>query len=265
MEKSSFPQKIDQDVINYLKEIIYGQNEKFLNLEKRLDSITSQLGQLRDDLLNQKKEEDPFDFKRSKDDFSWKAEKTDPFLFSEKVSESSLSTNVPQDFEKVEEFDFKPQEKPMELNSEKILEEFTSYHKKKSQVESSALKSYLTKLEKVIVESWGKAKLIFEEKQFLQFLDLGLTVLHGIIEYTYVTHFRKIPENTLDYYSKAKTISGVGIFKDLNLLDKMESVFSDKQSGNKPILAKTVIRGWYERLDKIFADWNFRVQNSPIY
>ena len=75
-------------------------------------------------------------------------------------------------------------------------------------------------------------------------------------------HFRKIPENSLDYYAKAKNIASAGVFKDLNLLDKMESVFTDTQAGNKPVLAKTVIRGWFERLSKIFDDWIVRSQSD---
>lgn len=258
MEKSSFPLKLDQDVVNYLKEIIYNQNEKFLSLEKRLDTMASQLNELRTDLLT-KFREDKQITKEQKD--IWKEPESEETSFSEQYSSSFSTSGKPESYE---EYGFQNQQNTRETDSNKILQEFTNYHKKKSQVESSALKSYLAKLERVIIESWGKTKLIFNDKQYLQFLDLGLTVLHGIIEYTYVAHFRKIPENSLDYFSKAKAISSAGILKDLNLLDKMESVFSDKQTGNKPVLAKTVIRGWYERLDRIFIDWNFRVQNAPF-
>lgn len=261
MDNSTISKNTNPEIINFLKEIIYNQNEKFLSLEKRLDNLANQIIALNEELHQ-------YISTQASKSVVPEIKKSDPILQQNYFPEEQLSINIPtapkEALNSDETFIESQKRVVQEFQSENVKEEFASYRKKKSQVETKALKAYLTKLESVIIESWGEAKITFEQQHYLKFLDLGLTVLHGIIEYSYVTHFKAIPPNNVDYYSKAKNIASAGVFKDLNLLDKMESVFSDKKAGIRPVLAKTVIRGWYERLDRIFNDWNFKTQNSLI-
>ncbi|OLS26969.1 MAG: hypothetical protein HeimC3_06280 [Candidatus Heimdallarchaeota archaeon LC_3] len=262
MNDSSFSKEINQNIINYLKEIIYNQNEKFFGLEQRLDKLSKQLDQLKDDIGKEKVRKRQSLAQRIQEDINSIDEPSEE-IFRRKTHSMEKISSEPIDSSLIsKDYQFQTQDEIRNVNSEEMLQEFANYHKKKTLVETKAIRTYLTKLERVINESWEKTLILFRDMQYLQFLDLGLTVLHGIIEYIYVTHFRKIPENTLDYYSKAKNIASAGVFKDLNLLERMETVFSDKQSKDKPVLAKTVILGWFERLDKIFMNWKDRVQSS---
>ena len=262
MDDSSFPKENNQDIINYLKEIIYNQNEKFIGLEQKIDALSNQLFQLKDDFGKDRVEKKQTLAKSIQENIDSIDEPSEGIFRRENLSVVESSSEQINPFSLPKNDQFQTEEEIRNVSSEEMLKEFTSYHKKKTQVENKAIRTYLTKLEGVIGESWEKAQVIFGDMQYLQFLDLGLTVLHGIIEHTYVTHFRKIPESNLDYNSKAKNIASAGVFKDLNLLERMEGVFSDKQLGNKPVLAKTVIRGWFERLDKIFNNWLDRIQSN---
>ena len=262
MDDSSFSKEFNQDIINYLKEIIYNQNEKFLGLEQRLDGLSKQLDLLKGEFAKEKAEKNQSLSQLIQKDIDSISEPSEETFKEKAPYVSQISSQPLNNLSMFRNNQFQTQDEIRNVNSEEMLKEFTDYHKKKTQVETKAIKTYLTKLERVINESWEKASIIFGDMQYLQFLDLGLTVLHGIVEYTYVIHFRKIPESSLDYYSKAKNIASAGVFKDLNLLERMEGVFSDSQTGNKPVLAKTVIRGWFERLDKIFMNWKDRVQSN---
>jgi hypothetical protein len=152
----------------------------------------------------------------------------------------------------------------LEVDTENIIDEFSSYKRKKAQVEAETLRSYLQKIETVITKSWTRTQKEFNNINYSTFVDQGLTVLHGIIEYYFVGYRKEIPDSISDYSERAKNIASINVFKDLNLLNKMEAVYGELKVGKKPTLAATVMRGWFERLERIYEEWLAKIDEITI-
>jgi hypothetical protein len=133
---------------------------------------------------------------------------------------------------------------------------------KKKQVKQEALKSYLEKLERVILKTWPVAERHLKNKETEIFIDKSLTVLHGIIEFIFVAFRSEFPDPKLSYYEKAKNISGLGLFKDVSLLEKIETVYAQLQSEEEVVLANTLLLGWGERISKIFEEFKKRKKEA---
>ncbi|MHA2365051.1 MAG: hypothetical protein ACXAC7_13925 [Candidatus Hodarchaeales archaeon] len=143
-----------------------------------------------------------------------------------------------------------------------LSDDYYKVHRKRKRNRKKALTAYMEKLDKVILTTWPIVDEAWMDKQLEMFVDKGLTVLHGIIEFLYVGFRQEFPDQTLDYYSKAKNISGLGLFKDVSLLDKMEKVYSELERGEKPVLAVPLVRGWHSRLESIFDGFQTRSQEA---
>ena len=148
------------------------------------------------------------------------------------------------------------------FKTDSIVDEFTAYRKEKARMESDTIKNYLTKIGKVTEEKWSETKKVFVKKDYVTFLNLALSVLHGIIEYYYVNIRHEIPDNIGDYITKAQNISSANVFKDVNLLSKMESVYNELENGQKPMLTPVVMNGWYERLNRIIQEWQTKRKSA---
>ena len=248
--------QFNKELIDLLKDLIETQNKKFSAIENKLDEILNHLKTSKSEVVTptQKIPVKPRLKRPSEEKKLHDSILTEIFSQPEPGRPSQTTTSTASS---------PSSQNNVSTNYSSILEDFTGYHRSKSKVETSTFRAYLTKLTKIINESWYRAKVTFKEGQNVQFLDQGLTVLHGIIEYLYVTHFRNIPDREIDYSKKARSISSAGLFKDLNLLNKMEEVFSELKNGKKPVLPKTMVRGWYERLEKIYEDWLNHVQQNP--
>ena len=133
---------------------------------------------------------------------------------------------------------------------------------KKKQVKTETLQDYLEKLERVILKTWPTAKRHLKEKENEKFIDKSLTVLHGIIEFTFIAFRNEIPDQSLSYYDKAKNISGLGLFKDVSLLEKIESAYEAIQNDENPVLANPLLRGWSGRITKIFEEFKGRKKEA---
>lgn len=141
-------------------------------------------------------------------------------------------------------------------------EEFYEYQANKKKVKKQAIRAYLEKIEKAVEQSWSKVEGAYNDGDFPTFVDKGLTVLHGIIEFLFVAYRQEFPGQRLDYYAKAKNISSLGLFKDVSLLEKMESIASQLKSDENPALPRPLVRGWHERLRRVFQDYNSRINEA---
>lgn len=126
---------------------------------------------------------------------------------------------------------------------------------KRKKMHQESLRGYLEKLDSVISRTWPEAERYLQENKPNLFIDKGLTVLHGIIEFTFVALRLEFPDPSLSYYSKAKNLSGSGAYKDVSLLEKMESAFTQIENNEKPLLANPLLRGWHERISKILSEF----------
>ena len=133
---------------------------------------------------------------------------------------------------------------------------------KKKKVKKQTLQAYLEKLEKVIKTSMPTAELNFQNDDFAGFVDKGLTVTHGIIEFLFVAYRQEFPDPSLDYYAKAKNLSGQALFKDVSLLEKLESIYGQIERGEKPVLAKPFLRGIHERILRLNEDFESRLAEA---
>ena len=99
------------------------------------------------------------------------------------------------------------------LKEEKLGDEsYFEAQAKKQKVKKQTLMAYLKKLEKVIKTTLPIAQESLQAEDYLSFVDKGLTVVHGIIEFLFVAYRHEFPDASLDYYSKAKNLSGQGLF-----------------------------------------------------
>lgn len=127
-----------------------------------------------------------------------------------------------------------------------------------------SLRGYMEKLEKVCHKVWLVADHSYDDKDFETFIDKGLTVLHGIVEFLFVGFRIEFPNPELDYNSKAKNLSGLGLFKDTSLLSKMEDASEKLKQGKKEGgFSAPVIRGWHERLTRIYEkDFQEKIEDA---
>ena len=133
---------------------------------------------------------------------------------------------------------------------------------KKQKVKKQTLMAYLQKLEKVIKTTLPIAQESLQAEDYLSFVDKGLTVVHGIIEFLFVAYRHEFPDTSLDYYSKAKNLSGQGLFKDVSLLEKLESIFNQIERDEKPVLARPLLWGFNERILKLNDDFVSKLQEA---
>jgi hypothetical protein len=149
------------------------------------------------------------------------------------------------------------------LKEEMVSDEgYIETQNKKKKVQKQTLQAYMEKLEGVIKSSLPKAQEMLLNEDSQGFIDKGLTVLHGIIEFLFVAYRLEFPDPSLDYYAKAKNISGQGLYKDVSLLEKMESIFAQIEREEKPVLAKPLLRGLAERINKIYEDFEAKLEEA---
>lgn len=126
---------------------------------------------------------------------------------------------------------------------------------KKKKIKKEALKEYLEKVERAIMKTWPVAERHLKRKESTEFIDKSLTVLHGIIEFTFVAFRNEFPDPSLSYIEKARNLSGLGVFKDVSLLEKIENVYSQLENKEEVLLANPLLLGWNERITKIYDDF----------
>lgn len=134
-------------------------------------------------------------------------------------------------------------------------ESYFEIQAKKKKVQKQTLRMYLEKLEKVVKTSLPIAEENLSNGDNQGFVDKGLTVVHGIIEFLFVAYRLEFPDASLDYYAKAKNLSGQGLFKDVSLLEKLESIYNQIERDEKPVLARPLLRGFNERILKLYEDF----------
>ena len=135
---------------------------------------------------------------------------------------------------------------------------------KKKKVQKQTLRAYLEKLESVIKSSMPVAQQNLQNEDYNGFVDKGLTVVHGIIEFFFVAYRQEFPDASLDYYAKAKNLSGQGLFKDVSLLEKLESIFNQIERNEKPVLARPLLRGFNERITKLYEDFESKLLEAYV-
>lgn len=133
---------------------------------------------------------------------------------------------------------------------------------KKKKVQKQTLQAYLEKLEKIIKKSMVSAQENIKNEDYAGFIDKGLTVVHGIIEFLFVGYRHEFPESSVDYYTKAKNLSGQGLFKDVSLLEKLETIFGQIERDEKPVLARPLLRGFNERITKLYEDFDSKLLDA---
>lgn len=138
----------------------------------------------------------------------------------------------------------------------------TDSRTQKKRVQKQALQTYLEKLEKVIKKALPEAQQNLKEEDNQGFVDKGLTVVHGIIEFLFVAYRLEFPDSKLDYYAKAKNLSGQGLFKDVSLLEKLESIFNQIERNEKPLLARPLLNGLNERIIKLNEDFESKIPEA---
>jgi len=156
------------------------------------------------------------------------------------------------------------------VSASKVLEKMSDgdgdYHKvveTRKSTRKKSLRGYMEKLENVCHQVWLVADHSYDDKDFDTFIDKGLTVLHGIIEFLFVGFRNEFPNPQLDYNSKARNLSGLGLFKDNSLLNKMEEATDQLKRGKSAGLATPVIRGWHERLTRIYEkDFKEKIEDA---
>lgn len=168
-------------------------------------------------------------------------------------SKSRPSRRKPQVFSSLKETPLVSAIKVIE-QTEDNSKEYYGIQESKKRTRKRTLRDYMEKLESVCHQIWLVADQAYEDKDFQTFVEKGLTVLHGIIEFLFVGFRNEFPESTMDYKQKAKNISGLGLFKDTSLLDKMEGIYENSRKGKTVKLNAPVVRGWHERLNKIYED-----------
>ncbi len=141
-------------------------------------------------------------------------------------------------------------------------ESYFEIQSKKKKVQKQTLQAYLEKLEKVIKTSLPTAEENLANEDNQGFVDKGLTVVHGIIEFLFVAYRLEFPDPSLDYYAKAKNLSGQGLFKDVSLLEKLEYIYSQIERNEKPVLARPLLRGFNERILKLYEDFLGRLSEA---
>ena len=151
-----------------------------------------------------------------------------------------------------------------QTENENETKDYHGIQESKKRTRKRTLRGYMEKIEDVCHQIWLVADQAYEDRDFQTFVDKGLTVLHGIIEFLFVGFRNEFPESTLDYKQKAKNISGLGLFKDTSLLDKMEGIYENSRKGKTARLNAPVVRGWHERLNKIYED-DFRNKIEEAY
>lgn len=127
--------------------------------------------------------------------------------------------------------------------------------KKKKKVQKETLMSYLERLEKIVRGALPQTETYLNNEEYPNFIDKGLTVVHGIIEFLFVAYRLEFPDSNLDYFAKAKNLSGQGLFKDYSLLEKLESLYNQIERNEKPMLARPLMHGLNERILKLNEDF----------
>ena len=181
---------------------------------------------------------------------------------SERISEPIPQTPVVKPSKGIESQYGGYKETPiLEALREESIDDSNSYESlsQKKKAKKQALQGYLEKLEKVINASLPIAEENLTNENYQGFLDKGLTVVHGIIEFLFVAYRLEFPDSSLDYYSKAKNLSGQGLFKDVSLLEKLESLYAQIESNEKPVLARPLLRGFNERILKLNEDFESKL------
>lgn len=263
----------EENIIEVLKKIFKIQDEKFQLLEQHLSRISEQIDQLKIETKSGTYTKGPVSERTMTDasipelrpqSYRSTSRSTTPFnVSSTDIPTTSTSTSKPEIVLPKIHSTAGMVETPLRLAEESfktdtVVDEFNLYRKEKARMESDTINNYLKKIERVTEEKWLETKKVFAKKDYIDFISLALSVLHGIIEYYYVNYRHEIPENINDYITKAKSISSINVFKDINLLNKMESVYSELEIGHKPMLAPVVMNGWYERLNRIMQEWERR-------
>jgi len=182
---------------------------------------------------------------------------------SKSRSKTRASSRKPQVFSSLKETPLVSAIKVIE-QTEDYSEDYYNVQESKKRTRKRTLRGYMEKVEGVCHQIWLVADQAYEDRDFQTFVDKGLTVLHGIIEFLFVGFRNEFPESTMDYKLKAKNISGLGLFKDTSLLDKMEGIYENIRKGKKARLNAPVVRGWHERLNKIYED-DFRKKIEEAY
>lgn len=135
---------------------------------------------------------------------------------------------------------------------------------KKKKVRKQTLRAYLEKLEAVVKSAMPVSQQNLQIEDYNGFIDKGLTVVHGIIEFLFVAYRMEFPDANLDYYAKAKNLSGQGLFKDVSLLEKLESLYNQIESDEKPVLARPLLRGFNERITKLYEDFESKIVEAYV-